>query len=185
MAVSKCFLCQRMIFSPNYLMLNISPGGIGLRAIPAVCLIRTRLMARLLIVCKRIKTRMSGRRSMMSTIAILKTFMVLRLCGNQLKRIDVSSQFFRNSGLLSSGLFFACVDLGGWLLLAIGLKFQLGVRLSRRQRGDLDMIFTVEGSGQFPFDMLRYDASWPRTGARVHHSTQFAFGRAFFLRVLI
>ena len=25
--------------------------------------------------------------------------------------------------------------------------------------------FTVEGAGTFPFDMLRYDACYPRTGA--------------------
>jgi len=30
-------------------------------------------------------------------------------------------------------------------------------------------IFTVEGSGEFPFDMLRYDHAWPYTEAHDSH----------------
>lgn len=35
------------------------------------------------------------------------------------------------------------------------------------------MDFTVSGFGDFPFDMLRYDACWPADGesaAKMHHS---------------
>lgn len=32
--------------------------------------------------------------------------------------------------------------------------------MTRRHRGEL-YTFTVEGAGEFPYDMLRYDACWP------------------------
>lgn len=35
--------------------------------------------------------------------------------------------------------------------------------------------FTVEGSGAFPFDMLRYDACWPESEARDSYQLQLSF----------
>lgn len=34
----------------------------------------------------------------------------------------------------------------------------------RRERGEW-FTFTVEGAGEFPFDMLRYDSCWPKRGS--------------------
>lgn len=31
------------------------------------------------------------------------------------------------------------------------------------------VIFTVRGSGQFPWDMLRYDSCWPAEETQTHH----------------
>jgi len=41
-----------------------------------------------------------------------------------------------------------------------------------RNKLDATTVFTVEGAGQFPFDMLRYDACWPYRGvdaAKLEH----------------
>lgn len=40
--------------------------------------------------------------------------------------------------------------------------------MTRRLRGE-NYTFTVEGSGDFPFDMLRYDACWPYSEAGDSH----------------
>jgi hypothetical protein len=36
------------------------------------------------------------------------------------------------------------------------------VKLGKSRKMDTPRIFTVEGSGDFPFDMLRYDCCWPK-----------------------
>lgn len=37
--------------------------------------------------------------------------------------------------------------------------------MAKVKRNNRRRLFVVEGSGAFPFDMLRYDQCWPRDGA--------------------
>lgn len=57
--------------------------------------------------------------------------------------------------------------------------------MPKRRKGEL-YTFTVEGAGEFPFDMLRYDACWPysegRDSTELSSESHFSFRRRVVLQ---